>query len=46
MWTTKTFKTRAAMQKWIDKYGARIQWHEIFINNAYGIEYRPLRRVY
>lgn len=41
MWQVKTFKTKQAMQKFIAKH--KIQWHEIFVNNAYGIEYRPLR---
>lgn len=43
MWTIKTFKTLDAMRQFIDRNGHRIQWHEIFVNNAYGIEYRKLR---
>jgi glutaredoxin 2 len=46
MWITKEFKTKEAMQKFIDKNENRIQWVEIFINNSYGIEYRKLRFVY
>jgi hypothetical protein len=42
MWQTKTFKTRAAMQRFIDVYGHRMTWNEIFINNGYGIEYQML----
>ena len=47
MWQTKTFKTKQAMQKFIDNH--KIQWHEIFIccppgkSRTYGIEYRYLR---
>jgi hypothetical protein len=45
MWTTKTFKTREAMTRWLAKREGRIQWQEIFVNNAYGLEWRPLRWV-
>ena len=34
------------MNKWIEKYGHKHQWVEVFVNNAYCIEYRKLRRVY
>lgn len=41
MWKTKTFKTREAMQAFINKGG--IQYQEVFINNIpYAIEYRKL----
>lgn len=46
MWQVKTFKTRESMTRFLDKNAHRIQWHEIFVNNAYGIQYRKLRRVY
>lgn len=46
MWITKTFKTKEAMTKFIAKHGHKIQWEEIFVNNAYGIIYRKLHRVY
>lgn len=46
MWITRTFKTKENMQKFLDKNKNKIQWHEIFINNAYGIEYRKLLKVY
>lgn len=46
MWKVKTFKTKQAMEKFLAKHEGKIQWVEIFINNAYGIEYRKLRRVY
>lgn len=42
MWKTKTFRTKKEMDRFIDVYGHRIQWSEIFINNGYGIEYRML----
>jgi hypothetical protein len=44
MWQTKEFKTRQAMEKFISSH--KIQYHEIFINNAYGIEYRFLKIIY
>jgi hypothetical protein len=43
MWETKTFKTREAMQAWLAKREHRIQWEEIFVNNAFGLTYRALR---
>lgn len=45
MWHIKTFKTQNAMKRFITKYRHCIQWQEVFINNAYGIEYRRLRRI-
>jgi hypothetical protein len=44
-WQTKEFKTREAMDKWIAKHGSKYQWKEIFINNAFGVECRKLRRI-
>ena len=45
MWKTRIFETREQMESFIkyysDKYG--LQWKEIFVNNAYGIEYRFLK---
>ena len=43
MWIIKTFKTRQAMNRFIAKNIHKIQWVEIFVNNGYGIEDRPLR---
>ena len=45
MWRTKTFRTREAMQNWLAMMEGRIQWSEIFVENAYGVEYRMLRRI-
>ena len=42
MWQTKTFETREQMNRWIEENGHTIQWNEIFVNNAYGLEYRRL----
>ena len=45
MWKVKTFKTKEAMQTFINNGG--IQWNEVFINNKpFSIEYRKLVRVY
>lgn len=46
MWQIKTFKTAKAMRKFLERNRNKIQWQEIFINNAYGIEYRKLMRIY
>lgn len=43
MWQIKTFKTREAQLAWIERNEHRVQWHEIVVNNAYGVEYRKLR---
>jgi hypothetical protein len=46
MWILKTFKTKENMNKFIEKNNHKIQWVEVFINNAYAIEYRKLIKVY
>jgi hypothetical protein len=33
------------MEAWIERNKHRIQYEEIFVNNAYAVEYRPLRRI-
>ena len=43
MWEVKVFKTREAMIRFIERNEHRIQWHEIFVNNAYAVQYRKLR---
>ena len=45
MWKIKTFKTQAAMNAFIQANANRIQYSQVFINNKYAIEYRPLRRI-
>lgn len=45
MWQIKTFKTKNEMRNWIDKNRGKFQIVEIFVNNAYGIEYRKLRMI-
>jgi hypothetical protein len=46
MWNTKTFKTKQAMTEWLTRNDRKVQWVEIFVNNAYGVEYKKLRVVY
>lgn len=46
MWNTKIFKTKELLQKWVIANDHKTQWQEIFVNNAYGVEFKPLRRVY
>jgi hypothetical protein len=46
MWIIRTFKSKENMQKFIDKNRGKIQWHEVFINNGWGIEYKRLVRIY
>jgi len=45
MWKTKLFRSQALMDKFIAKHGHEIQWETIYINNGFGIEYRPLRKI-
>jgi hypothetical protein len=45
MWQIKTFKTRDQMLRWIARNGSNAQWNEIFVNNAFGVEYRRLRKI-
>lgn len=46
MWKTRLFKTNDAMQQWISANGHKMQYQIIYINNAYGLEFKPLLRVY
>lgn len=55
MWRTKIWKfkdeasaiaARARMEAWLDRNRHRVQYEEIFIDNAYGIQYRKLMRIY
>ena len=43
MWQIKVFRTREKMEEFLNRHSGDIQYHEIFVNNAYGIEYRKLR---
>jgi hypothetical protein len=43
MWKIKTFKTAEKLATWIEKNGHKNQWHEVFINNGFGVEFKPLR---
>lgn len=43
MWETKVFKTKEAMSNWINAHGHKNQWNYLYVNNAYGVEYRKLR---
>lgn len=45
MWTIKVFKTHAAFTRWVARNSQRVQWHEVFVNNAYAVEYRKLRTI-
>lgn len=53
MWKTKTWKftertmnqARARMEAWLAANKGRIQFEEIFVNNAFAIQYRVLQRI-
>ena len=42
MWKFKRFKTFKAMEAWMLKH-PNMQVVEIFVNNGYAVEYRPMR---
>jgi hypothetical protein len=48
MWKIKTWNLNEteAMNAWIEKHKSTMQINTIFVNNAYGVEYRPLRKIY
>lgn len=46
MWITRNFKKKETMNAFLKKNKEKIQYVEIFVNNAYCIEYRKLRRIY
>jgi hypothetical protein len=43
MWKIKKFKTIGARKAWLDKVHSIIQWKEIFVENAWAVEYRFLK---
>jgi hypothetical protein len=45
-WKVKTFKTIESMNNWLEKNHGFIEFNEIYINNAYGVEYRKLKTIY
>lgn len=44
-WKTKTFKTRALMDAWVEKNKHKYQMSEVFINNGFGMDYKPLLKI-
>lgn len=44
-WKIKVFKTKEAMEKWLQRNSHKVQWQEVFVNNAYAIEYRKLVKI-
>ena len=44
-WKTKIFKTNQEKLDWIEKNDHKTQWEEIFVNNAYGVQYRKLIKI-
>lgn len=54
MWRTKIFRfrdeatmkiARAKLEAWLARRKGRIQFEEIFVDNAYAVDYRSLRRI-
>lgn len=44
MWIFKKFKTQLQMDEWILKNKHKIQYTIIYINNAYALEYKILKK--
>lgn len=45
MWKTKIFKTKKAFNDFVTKNQNKYQMTEVFVNNAYAIEYKPLIKI-
>lgn len=43
--TSDSVRAKDAMRQWLAARAESIQYVEIFVNNAYGVEWRPLRRI-
>lgn len=46
MWQVKTFDDRDKMVKWVKRNYGKYQMIEVFVNNAWAVEYRKLVWVY
>lgn len=44
-WEQKTFKTSEEREKWKASNKDKYQIDDIFVNNGYGVEYRPLKKI-
>lgn len=44
-WKTKKFNTKEQLNDFFDKNRNRYQMQEVFINNAFGLDYRPLLKI-
>ena len=45
MYQIKEFKTREQLNKWIEANDRKTQWQEVFVNNAFAVEYKALRQL-
>jgi len=45
MWNIKFFDTVEEMATWKDENIRRYWWSQIFVENKWAVEYRPLRRI-
>ncbi len=41
----KEFKTKKQLNNWIKANDSKTQWQEVFVDNAYAVEYKALRLV-
>lgn len=45
MWQTKVFSSQESMDKWIEENKGLIEVEEVFVDNAYSIDFRFLKIV-
>lgn len=45
MWKTKVFKTRERFNAFVAANKGRYMMEEVFVNNAYGIDYKPIKKI-
>jgi len=45
MYQIKSFKTRNQFNQWVKKNDTKTQWQEVFVNNAFAVEYKALRLI-
>lgn len=45
MWEKKIFKSAEARETWYQQNKKKYQMYYIFVNNGYGIEYKPLKTI-
>ena len=45
MWQIKFFDTPQEMHHWLSEMMEDIEYQELFVNNGYAVEWRPVKRI-